>query len=107
MLENSYRLFAKVVLDLEGTIGMLLARCPVGVVERRRMGRVTQWTVSLVVQPSLTIMTRQRQFWGSRYPRMMVFLLRVTLQPVLRKNTSHPALHRMVTERRLLTRPGS
>jgi hypothetical protein len=49
MLEHSYRLFAKVVLDSEGTIGMLMVRCPVGVVERGVMGLVTPWTVSLVV----------------------------------------------------------
>jgi hypothetical protein len=31
----------------------------------------------------LMIMTHQRQFWGSRHPRKMVLLLRVTLQPVM------------------------
>ncbi len=71
------------------------------------MGLVTSRTVSLVVQPSSMIMTCQRQFWGSRHPRKMVFLSRVTSQPVLWKNTLHPALHRTVRERRLLTRPGS
>jgi hypothetical protein len=40
------------MLDSEGTIGILLARCPVGVVERGVTGVVTLRTVSLVVQPS-------------------------------------------------------
>ncbi len=44
---------------------MLLARCPVGVVKRRMMGLVTLQMVSLVVQPSLMIMTCQRHFGGS------------------------------------------
>ena len=83
MLEHSQRLLAKVALDSEGMIGMLLARCPVGVVERGMTGLVTLQTVSLVVQPLSTIMTRQRQFWGSHHPHKMVSLLRVTLQPVL------------------------
>ncbi len=107
MLEHLQRLFAKVVLDLEGTIGMLLARCPVGVAERGMMGLVMSRMVSLVVQPSSTIMTRQRQFLVSCHPRKMDFPSRVTLQPVLWKNTSHPASHRMATERRFLTRPRS
>jgi hypothetical protein len=48
MLEHLQRLFAKVMLDLEGTIGMLLARCLVGVVERGMMGLGMLRTVSLV-----------------------------------------------------------
>jgi hypothetical protein len=48
----------------------------------------------------LTIMTRQRQVWGSHHPCKMVFPSRVTLQPVLWKNTLHPALHRTPTDRR-------
>ncbi len=71
------------MLELEGTIGMLLARCLVGVVERGMMGLVMSRTLTLVDQPSSTIMTCQRQFWGSRHPCKMVSLLRVTLQPVL------------------------
>ena len=71
------------MLELEGTIGMLLARCPMGVVKRGMMGLVTSRTVSLVVQPSSTIMTCQKQVWGSCHPCKMVSLLRVTLQPVL------------------------
>ncbi len=71
------------------------------------MGLGTSWMVSLVVQPSSTIMTCQRQFLGSRHPCKMVFPLKVTLQPVLWKNTLQPASHRTATERRLLTRPGS
>ncbi len=80
---------------------------PVGLVERGMMGLETSRMVSLVVQPSLMIMTCRRQFLGSRHPHKMVFPSRVTLQPVLWKNTLHPALHRMATDRRLLTRPGS
>ncbi len=100
-------LLAKVVLDLEGTIGMLLARFPVGVVERGMTGLETSRMVSLVVQPSSAIMTRQRQYLGSRHPRKMVFPSRVTSQHVLWKNTLHPASHRMATDKRLLTRLGS
>ena len=44
---------------------------------------------------------------GSRHPHKMVSPLRVTLQPVLWKNTLQLTLHRTATERRLLTRPGS
>jgi hypothetical protein len=43
----------------------------------------SEWTVSLVVQPLSTIMTRQRQFLGLRHPCKMVSLSRVTLQPIL------------------------
>jgi hypothetical protein len=70
---------------------MLLVRYPVGVVERGMTGLATYRTVSLVDQPSMTIMTRQRQFLESRHPCKMVSLSRVTLQPVLWKNTSHLA----------------
>jgi hypothetical protein len=63
-------------LDLEGTIGMLLARCPVEVVERGMTGLATLQMVSLVIQPSSTIMTCQRQFLGSRHPRKMVFTIK-------------------------------
>ncbi len=73
------------MLDLEGTIGMLLARCPVGVVERGMTGLVTLRMVSYVVQPPLMLMTCQRQFLGSRHPCEMVSPLRVTSQPVLGK----------------------
>ena len=38
--------------DLEGTIGKMLTRCPVGVVERGMTGLVTLRMLSLVVQPS-------------------------------------------------------
>ena len=69
--------------DLEGTIGMLLARCLVGVVERGMTGLVMSMMVSLVVQPSLTIMTCQMQFLGSCHPCKMVSPSRVTSQPVL------------------------
>ncbi len=48
-------------------------------------GLVMLRIVRLVVQPSLTIMIRQRQFWGSRHPCKMVSSSRVTLQPVLWK----------------------
>jgi hypothetical protein len=95
------------VIDSEGTLDMLLVRCLVGVVERGMMGLVILLVVSLVVQPSLTVMTCQRQFLGSRHPHKMVFSSRVTLQSVLWKNTLHPASHRTAIERRLLTRPGS
>jgi hypothetical protein len=71
------------------------------------MGPVTSRTVSYIVQSSLMITTCQRQLLGSRHPCKMVFPLRVTLQSVLWKNTLHPALYRMATERRLLTKPGS
>ncbi len=90
---------AKVMLNLEGTIGMLLARCPVGVVERGMTSLVKLQMVSLVVQPSLTIMTHQRQILGSRHPCKMVSPSRLTLQPVLWKNTLQPASHRTAMER--------
>ncbi len=65
------------MLDSEGTIGMLLARCSVGVGERGMMDLVTLRTVSLVVQPSSTIITCQRQFWGSRHPCKMILSVAV------------------------------
>ncbi len=59
-----------------------------------------------VIQLLLMILTRHSQFWGSLHPWRITSLLRVTSQPVLWKYTLQPALHRTVTERRLLTRPG-
>ena len=94
---------------LVSLLGVVVAiEMPVGVVVRGIGGRVAlSQMVSFVVQLSSTILTCHSQFFGSRHPLRMVSPLRVTSQPCLWKKTSHPALQRMVTKRRLLMRPGS
>jgi hypothetical protein len=62
--------------------------------------------VTFVVQPPLTIFTRQSLFLGSRHPLRMVVPSRVTLHPCWWKKTSHPVLQRTATKRRLLMKLG-
>ncbi len=64
------------MLDLVGLIGIMLARCPVGVVASGMTGRVMLRKVSLVLRPSLTIMTCQKQILGSRHPCKMIFSIK-------------------------------
>ena len=62
--------------------------------------------VSLVVQPSLTIVTHHNRFMGSRHPRMIVSALWATSHPVRWKKTLQPASHRTTTDSRLLVSLG-